>query len=91
MKRFLISYLIGFLIIASLWSFAMYGAMHQNHETLAVVAYVIAGIIDFPVMALYGFDGRGAPIPVSVVIYLLEAGILSLPIYLFLSGRKKRN
>lgn len=89
MKRALISYAIGFLIIASLWGFAMYGAMHQDNETLAVPAYVIAGIIDFPIMALYGFDGVGAPAPVCIAIYLAEAGVLALLIYLIFFANKK--
>ena len=88
-KKLLLSYAIGFLIIVSLWSFAMYGAMHQEHEVLADIAYVIAGIIDLPIMALYGADGRGASVPVSIAIYLGEAGILALFIYAFFFAHKK--
>jgi hypothetical protein len=88
-KRILISYFIGFVVIASLWSFAMYGARHQDHEILSDIAYVIAGIMDIPVMALYGVDGRGAPALVSIAIYLAEAGVISLFIYLIFFARKK--
>jgi hypothetical protein len=89
MKRFLLSYSIGFLIIASLWGFAMYGATHQDHEVLSVIAYVIAGIIDLPVIALYGADGGGAPVLVSIAVYLSEAGILALLIYLIFFANKR--
>jgi hypothetical protein len=90
-KGLLKSYAIGFLIIASLWGFAMYGATHQDDERLSDAAYVVAGIIDLPVMALYGIDGRGAPIPVSIALYLIEAGVLALPIYLIFFSWKKQN
>jgi len=89
LRRWLISYAIGFLIIASLWGFAMYGAMHQE-GVFGDIAYVVAGIIDLPVMALYGVDGRGAPVLISIVIYLAEAGIISLFVYLILFARKKQ-
>ena len=90
MKRFLISYFIGFLIIASLWGFAMYGATHQDNETLAVIAYVIAGIIDIPVMIFYGADGsHQPPALVSIAIYLTEAGVLALLVYLIFFANKK--
>ena len=89
-KGILKSYLIGFLIIASLWSFAMYGATHQDNETLAVIAYVVAGIIDLPVMLFYGIDGRGAPLLISIAIYLTEAGIIALFVYLIFYARKKK-
>ncbi len=92
MKRKLLkSYAIGFLIIVCLWGFAWYGATHQDQERLSDVAYVIAGIIDLPVMVLYGADGRCAPIPVGIAIYLIEAGILALPIYLIFFSWKKQN
>ena len=67
----------------------MYGAKHQDHESLSDIAYVVAGIIDMPVMAFYGFDGRGAPLLISLAIYLAEAGIVSLPVYLIFFARKK--
>jgi hypothetical protein len=89
LKRILVSYFIGFAVIAFLWSFAMYGARHQERETLSNIAYVIAGIIDIPVMALYGMDGRGAPLLISIAIYLAEAGILSLFVYLIFFARPK--
>ena len=89
MKRILTSYFIGFLIIASLWLFAMYGATHQDNEVLSDIAYVIAGIIDLPVMAFYGTDGGGAPALVSIAIYLTEAGILGLFVYLIFFSYKK--
>jgi hypothetical protein len=67
----------------------MYGARHQDHETLSSIAYVVAWIIDTPVIALYGTDGRGAPLLISIVIYLAEAGIISLFVYLILFARPK--
>jgi hypothetical protein len=88
MKGFLISYLVGFLVIASLWGFAMYGATHQD-SIFGDAAYVVAGIIDLPVMLLYGVDGsRQPPIIVSIAIYLIEAGVLSLFVYLIFFSRR---
>jgi hypothetical protein len=89
LKRILISYVIGLVVIASLWSFAMYGAMHQDRETLSNIAYVVAWIIDMPVIALYGIDGGGAPLLISIAIYLAEAGIISLFVYLIFFAHKK--
>jgi hypothetical protein len=87
-KRILISSLIGFVVIASLWSFAWYGAKHQDHELLSVIAYVVAGIIDLPVIAIYGVGGGGGPPLVSIAIYLAEAGIISAFVYIILFVRK---
>jgi hypothetical protein len=50
---------------------------------------VVAGIIDLPVIALYGADGGGAPVPVSIAIYLAEAGVLALLVYLIFFANKK--
>lgn len=89
MKRILISYIIGFTIIVSLWSFAWYGANHQDHEVLSDIAYIVAAIIDLPIMAIYGADGSARPsVLVSIAIYLCEAGIISLPVYLILFARR---
>ena len=88
-SRLLKSYIIGFLIIASLRGFAWFGATHQDMDKLSDAAYVVAGIIDLPVMALYGMDPQGEPHPVAIVIiYLLEACIPALLVYLIFFSRK---
>ena len=70
----------------------MYGATHQNKEVLSHIAYVIAGVIDLPVLLLYGVDSsHQPPILVSIAIYLAEAGIISLFVYIILFTRKKRS
>jgi hypothetical protein len=67
----------------------MWGARHQDREALSLIAYVVALIIDIPVIALYGTGGRGAPLLISIIIYLAEAGIISLFVYLILFAYKK--
>lgn len=67
----------------------MYGAMRQDRETLSNIAYVVAWIIDMPILALYGIGGGGAPLLISIAIYLAEAGIISLFVYLIFFAHKK--
>jgi hypothetical protein len=70
--------------------FAMFGAMHQDYEVLSVIAFIVAGIIDFPIIILYGADPNPTPpVFVSIAIYLLEAGVISFFIYVVRVTRKK--
>ena len=89
MKQLLQSFAIGVLTIASLWGIAMFGAEHQDKAFLGTVGYVIAGIIDLPVIYLYGADPRVPPsLLVSIAIYLAEAIIVGLFVYLIFFARK---
>ena len=84
----LLSLAIGILVIVLLWCIAMFGAMHQE-GVFGTIGYVIAGIIDLPVIYLYGADPRTPPSPlVSIAIYLSEALIVGLFVYLIFFARK---
>lgn len=88
MKQLLQSFGIGVLTILSLWLIAMFGATHQE-GIFGTIGYVIAGIIDFPVILLYAAGGSNLPpLLVSIAIYLLEAIVVGLLVYLIFFARK---
>ena len=92
MRRLLQSFAIGLLTVASLYLVGMFGAAHQDNTLLGTIGYVAAGLIDSPIIMLYGADGSHQPSAlVSVVIYLAEAIFIALFAYLALSTRKGRN
>lgn len=79
----------GILIIASLWLIAMFGAAHQDNALLGGIGYVAAGLIDMPVIFLYGADGSHHPSAlISMTIYLSEAVIIAPLVYLIFFARK---
>lgn len=92
MKRLLQSFAIGVLTIACLYLVAMFGAAHQDTPVIGGAGYIAAGLIDSPMIMLYGADPVQPPPPlVSIAIYFAEAIFIALFAYLALSARKKRN
>ena len=59
----------------------MFGAAYQE-SVFGTIGFVVAGLIGYPFILLYGADPRRPPgILVSISIYLIEVGVLALPIY----------
>ena len=86
--RLLLSLGIGVLTVAFLYGVGTLAARHQE-SALAVVGYVMAVIIDLPFIYTYGPDPKRPPsVFVSVVVYLTEAIILGLVLYLIFFARK---
>jgi hypothetical protein len=81
MKQLLQSFGIGFLIIVVLWGIGILGAMRQE-GIFGTIGFVIAGIIGYPFIQLYGADPRRPPsLLVTIAIYLSEALIIGLFVY----------
>ena len=81
MRQLLQSFGIGVLVIVLLWGIAMLGSMSRG--VFETIGFVLAGIIGYPFIMLYGADPRKPPgIIVSLAIYLTEALIIGLFVYL---------
>ena len=81
MKQLLQSFGIGALAIVFLWSIAMLGSMSRG--VFETIGFVIAGILGYPFIKLYGADPRTPPsLLASIAIYLAEAIIIGLLVYL---------
>ncbi len=84
----LLSLGIGVLTIAFFYGGGMLAVKHQE-SAFAVVGYVMAVIIDLPFIYTYGPDPKRPPsLFVSIVVYLAEAIIVGLLVYLIFFARK---
>jgi hypothetical protein len=87
MKQLLQSFGIGFLIILALWGIGMLSSMSRGF--FESIGFVIAAIIGYPFIKLYGADPKTPPpLFVSIAIYLSEATIVGLFVYLIFFRNK---
>lgn len=86
----LLSFGIGVLTIAFFYGVGMFAVKHQEQENVfVVIGYVMAVIIDLPFIYTYGPDPKRPPsLFVSIVVYLVEAIIVGLLVYLIFFARK---
>ena len=89
-KRLLKSFIIGFATILFLYLVAAFGAAHQDIPVVGGLGYVAAGLIDMPIIYMYGADGGQQPsLLVVIAVYLSEAIIVSVFLYLIFLVRDK--
>jgi hypothetical protein len=81
-KYFLLSLGISSLILASLYLLTYYAATHQD-SSFAIVGYVTAFFLSFPVFIFYGADGNPPAVAMAFAA-LLELLFISVPVFLAL-------
>jgi hypothetical protein len=81
-KYFLLSLFISSLVLASLYLFTYYAAAHQD-SSFAIVGYVTAFFLSFPVFIFYGADGNPPAVALLIAV-LIELLFISVPVYVAL-------
>ena len=78
LKLFLISLGISFLLLSSLFLFALYEVAHQRR---GIFGFVVMGLLTYPVSVFYGFDGAQPPVAAWVAAGVFEVLMVAVLIW----------